>query len=342
MHFINTSDLLGPEWRFLEPLSQKDGMTWQFVYGRPRNLIEQRLRRPNVARWRAAAQAVGVARQAPERSVLVSHLPLMAAATETLRARYTPDTPHIAFAFNYTELPEGWRRRSQSKAFAGVDEFIVFSQFEVDLYADHFDIPKERLRFLPWAMDPPEPGPVLPLSLNASSDGYLCSIGGEGRDYALLADVMADRPDTVMAVVARPYSIAGVQFPPNVRVFTDLPHDQTWKIAQDSAGLVIPLKSETTACGHITMVGAQKLGLPLVITRSHGIADYVENEVTGQVVPAGDGRALGAAIDRLRIADPTVGAMSHRAKKQAKTRNSLGAWLNYFEELDIRLSATTL
>ena len=52
--------------------------------------------------------------------------------------------------------------------------------------------------------------------------------------------------------------------------------------------MMLPLKSETTACGHITLVGAQLLGIPLVITRSKGVADYVEDGVTATLVAAGD------------------------------------------------------
>ncbi len=338
MRFINTSELAGPEWRFLEPFSQRASMTWQCIPGKPQNLLERRLHRPNLARWRAAAQAVLLARKAPKHSVLVSHLPLMAVATETLRARFCPNVPHIAFAFNFTDLPKGWRHRVQKQAFAQLDEFVVFSRFEIDLYADYFGIPEERLRFLPWSMDTPEPGPVSPLNTDRLPNGYLCAIGGEGRDYALLAEAMAKRPSIEMVVVARPYSIAGIKFPPNVRVFTNLPIDQTWRIAQDSHGLVIPLKSETTACGHITIIGAQQLSVPLVITRSQGVADYVESEVTGQVVPPGDAAALGAAIDRLQTGDPAVSTMVNRAHAQSVARSSLKGWLQYFEDLDARFS----
>ena len=310
------------------------------ISGRARNALERRIRRPALARWRAAAEAVGTARQAAagsEAPVLVSHLPLMATATETLRRIRCPKVPHIAFAFNFTDLPRGLRRRFLERSLRGIDEFVVFSRFEQDLYVRELGLPPERIRFLPWAMDPPAPGPHSPLPEAFTSGGYLCAIGGEGRDYALLARVMATRPDLRMAVVARPYSIEGIDFPSNMMVFTNLPSDQTWRIAEDSGGLVIPLRSATTACGHITMVGAQLLGLPLVVTESRGVADYVEDGVTAQVIPARDATALGTALDRLSAGDAEVGTMAAAARTRARQQNDLANWVGYFSDLADRL-----
>lgn len=133
-----------------------------------------------------------------------------------------------------------------------------------------------------------------------------------------------------MVVVARPYSIAGLTFPPNVRVFTNLPAPETWRIAVDSRGLVIPLKTDTTACGHITLVGAQLLGLPLVITRSRGVEDYVTDGETARLVTAGDADALEAAIGKLGGDPEATRAMAQRARIQAEKRSTVGTWVEYF------------
>lgn len=135
-----------------------------------------------------------------------------------------------------------------------------------------------------------------------------------------------------MVVVARPYSIAGIDFPPNVSVYTNLPGPQTWRIAIESRGLAIPLKTENTACGHITLVGAQLLGLPLVITDSRGVADYVSLE-TAQVVPAGDEAALGNALDRIGSEPEVVAGMAAAARASAEDKNRLASWVAYFRGL---------
>ena len=328
MHMINTSDLAQHDWRFLEPYSEDPDLSWSFHYGRPANALERAVPRPALGRWRAALTAVQEARVRPG-AVLVSHLPRMAAATNVLRRRFSPATKHIAFAFNFTDLPQGADRARLTRAFRDIDEFVVFSNMEIGIYSRHFNLSEDRFRFLPWAMERPVPGPDSPV---AGQGPYLASIGGEGRDYALLARAMRELPDTKMVIVARPHSVAGIVFPENVTVFTNLPGPATWRIAADSQGLVIPLKSDKTACGHITMVGTQLLGLPLVMTRADSNLDYITPDKTARMVTAGDLPEMVAALTFL-TRDPTrARAMGAAAQQRAERQNALSIWLRYFED----------
>src|SRR6056297_1584393 len=248
MRFINTSDLVDPKRRFIEPHCIDEDITWEFHIGRPKSKLERLVTRPNLARWRAAFTAARSASVQGSPSVLVSHLPRMGAATNLFRRMFCPRVPQIAFAFNFTDLPTGVDLIRMRKSLRDIDEFVVFSNFEKGLYSRHFGIDETRFRYLPWAMERPKPGATHP---RPDLNDYLCAIGGEGRDYALLAQAMKEMPETKMIVVARPYSIEGIEFPDNVSVFTNLSADETWRIVSDSAGMVLPLRSAETACGHI-------------------------------------------------------------------------------------------
>ncbi|MFY8151969.1 MAG: hypothetical protein ACOVOI_07765, partial [Hyphomicrobiales bacterium] len=292
MIIISATDLMRPEWRFLADASDDPSLVWRTHSGLPRNTLERLIRRPSLGRWRAALEAALDARRNRD-ALLVSHLPLMAAATNLFRRLLCPRIRHIAFAFNFTDLPTGWRRRFLSWAFRGIDEFVVFSRFERERYAAHFGIPIDKLHFIPWVMDAPVPG-----SVNPARDlkPYLCAVGGEGRDYPLLVEAMQDLPHLRLVIVARPHSLAGVTVPANVMLLTNRPVQETWTIAAESEGMVLPLKTDTTACGHITLVGAQLLGLPLAITRSRGVADYVEDGETALSMEPGDKMGVIRAI----------------------------------------------
>lgn len=331
MHFISTTDLMGLDWQFLATISKNPDLTWETYSGLPRNKLELTLRRPSIARWRAAAEAAWKAKSSGD-TVLVSHLPSMAAATNLMRRIICPKTRQIAFAFNFTTLPKGWKRRYFRQALRGIDEFVVHSEFERNLYSEYFDIPKDRFHFLPWAMETPVPGPKSPVQGLLEPQSYICAIGGEGRDYELLGKAMLNLPELPLVIVARPYSIAGLTFPPNVRVFTNLSVPETWRIAADSLALAIPLKTKSTACGHITMVGAQLLGLPLIITRSIGIHDYVADAETALLVTAGDVANMTEAIDRVISGHQDARSMADRARSLAEQRSSLTHWVDYFRE----------
>jgi hypothetical protein len=332
MKIISTSDVMGADWSFLAPHSTDPALSWSTHSGLPRTALEQFVKRPHLGRYRAAWTAMQQARTTPD-ALLVSHLPLMGAATNVLRRRFCPDVPQIGFSFNFTTLSTGRRRHYLTGALRGVAEYVVYSRFELDLYPAYFDMDPALFRFLPWAMEPPQPGPENPTGLTGP---YLCAVGGEGRDYGLLARVMRDLPRITMVVIARPYSVSGIDFPDNVQVFTNLPLDQTWRIAKESQGLVIPLISPDTACGHITMVGAQLLGIPLVVTRSSGVSDYVTDNETAQLVTAGNVGELRYAITALSEDRPTSQARAATAFIKAQTENSLTQWLVYFQDCQQR------
>jgi hypothetical protein len=327
--FINNTDLLPPDWRFIEPVWTDPRATWDFFHGVPRNWLERSVSRPHLGRYRAALQAVRAARLRRSDSILVSHLPAMTAATNIFRRRFCPEVQHIAFAFNFTDLPTGPRLSYFRWALQGIDEFVVFSDRERHLYAETFGLPLDRFRMLHWATDAPAPGPENPVPFDAP---YLCAIGGEGRDYALLAEAMRQVPQVKLVVVARPYSIAGINFPENVTVFTNLPSAQTWRLAKDSIGLVVPLKSADTACGHITIVAAQLLNIPLVVTRSHGVLNYVSEDTAFLVAPQ-DKQAMANALRTISVKDPAVRQRQQRALETAQDRSSLTHWVRYFEDL---------
>lgn len=321
---INTTDLIAPGWRFVEAEYTGPDAVWEFHHGLPRNPLERLVRRPNLARYRAARQAAASAARA-ESALLISHLPRMAAATNRARSRRCPEVPHLAFSFNFTDLPKGADRERLARNLDGIDEFITFSEYEREVYAELFNQPVARFVHLPWAMDPPEPGPVNPVPFEGP---YICAIGGEGRDYALLAKAMRALPETRLAIVARPHSIAGLEMPDNVATFTNLPLDQTWRLASDSSGIAIPLRDANTACGHITLVGAQLLSIPMVITRSTGVADYVD-DATALMVPPQDLDAMVAALGE--IADPSGAARARavKAATRARIRHAPRQWADY-------------
>lgn len=329
MRFVNLSDLAGPEWRFLEPQSRAagDGLEWSGHSGRPRNLIEQRIRRPALSRWRGAFAAVRELR-ATAGSVLVSHLPPATLAANMLRDRLCPERPHLAFAFNYTNLPQGRRLQLARKGLHSVDTFLVFSRFERALYAEMLGLPIERFVFLPWAAERPEPDANAALPFEGP---YLCAIGGEGRDYATLIAAARLVPQIPLAIVARPHNLAGLSLPDHVRVFRNLPKGQTWALAAGARGMVIPLNSATTPNGHVTMIGAQKLGVPLAVTRSAGVADYVD-ETTAVMTEPADPASVAQAMTRLFDDPAGAGTLAKAGQAQAEAQCDARVWLAWFQD----------
>lgn len=279
---INVPDI-SPADDVFTRLQTRHPLNWVRLTGLPSNPLERLVRGIRISRYRAALQA---ARAASAGSFVISHMPLMTAAVASALKLARRGVPHLGFAFNFTDLPVGWRRRYLHDAFRHVDQLTVFSAYEKTRYAEFFDIDQARLAPVVWAQQTP---PVAPEPVLALKSPYLCAIGGEGRDFSLLMEVARRLgPSVSVVVIAWSRNLARLAIPDNVKVLTDVPVAQTWRIAMDSQGVLVPLLARETCCGQITIVSAKLLGLPLATTHAYATREYVEGRAGVLACEPGD------------------------------------------------------
>ena len=84
------------------------------------------------------------------------------------------------------------------------------------------------------------------------------------------------------------------------------------------------------------MVGAQHLGVPLIVTRSTAVVDYVSDE-TARLVAAGSQGELIAALVELVEDRETVVRRRDRARAQAADQNCPLVWVKYLTDACQRL-----
>lgn len=294
------------------------------ISAQPGNRLERAVTRPKISRFRAGIQAV---RAAADGRPIVSHMPRVSLMVAWQKQLYGKPSRHLAFTFNFTDLPRGPGYRAAWSALGNISRFVVFSAFERELYADHFGLPIDRFERLLWAQSPPQ---VAATNDFAVAGTYISAVGGEGRDHRTLMRAAAVLPHIPFIVVCRPHNPLP-DIPPNVTVHTNLDGAKTWRIVKDSALTVVPLRSAETCCGHITIVGADLLGVPVVATRSAATTEYTED---ASLVEAGDDRGLAAMLDQTFRSSPALQARALAAipGKIAKYdremwRRSVGAFL---------------
>ena len=303
---VNVSELSAPGEPFVDFPA---GFLRRDFSALPENGIERAITNPKISRYRAALQATLAADDVP----IISHLPRMTAAVSLAQGLLRRRSPHMAFSFNFTELPRGLAKEYLGRSFRSVEKFCVFSGYEQDLYSDYFGLPRERFRRLLWTQDAPlvdeAPSPF-------PQGGYVSAVGGEGRDYATLVKAAERLPDIDFVIIARLQN-ALPSMPPNVRILFDVPSRQTWRIAKDSSCLVVPLTTRTTCCGHITLVSAQLLGIPVISTRSAATTEYTEDLA---LCEPGDADALAGLIREHHASTPHFRRLAEGrvAAKQAK------------------------
>ena len=137
------------------------------------------------------------------------------------------------------------------RAFATVDRFIVFSEFERSLYADYFGVPLERFEMLHWGVAEP---PVA--TVDVPTTNAICAVGSQARDYSTLLSAMRRLPHLRLILVATADSLRGLDLPPNVTVRLKIPLAEAQAVIRGSRFMVLPLVSSQVPCGHVTMVTA--------------------------------------------------------------------------------------
>ncbi|MFZ3583943.1 hypothetical protein ACOI1H_17475 [Loktanella sp. DJP18] len=334
MKFINTSDLADPGWDFIASYSDNPDITWEYHLGTRRAGVEKWMKRPHLGRMRADFTAARSAARQPG-SALVSHLPNMTFVTARAQNYLGKPGPHVGFSFNFTDLPKGKRKSLYKETFKNMTEFVVFSKYEVDLYEEYFGISKENLKFLPWTMDRPNTRSNIKLPFDGD---YLCAVGSEARDYGTLMAAMQTLPHINLVLIARHHSLAGITVPENVRVMIEIPSAHVWAIAEKSKGMVVPLQTDKTPNGHVTIVGTRLMAVPLAVSRSDGISDYVHDD-DSFMFQSGNAEELRTALLVMMTQQDLAARKAALAQRRALEQNDVKHWVAYFDDLNRRLSA---
>ena len=201
--------------------------------------------------------------------------------------------PVVAWMFNIGQLREGKQLRVARFAYAAIDRFVVHSTHEVEVYSRWLDLPRERFIFVPLSVA------EKPITVDEDeASPFLLSMGTANRDYASLLAVLADLPYPAL-IVAGAHALEGLPMPPNVRVQAGLSEDACRDLCQRARLSIVPLKNLETAAGQVTVVEGMMSGRPVISTRSVGTVDYVEPDVDGVLVDAGDTVDLRRQIERL-------------------------------------------
>lgn len=327
MNVVNLSEL-DPAWNWLQGRTDpKLGLRFVHASAHAVRLPGWLPRAMTLRRMAAAWRSIGLL-DAERDSLLVSHGPRMTMHGALAARARRRQPPHLAYSFNFTTLPQGQTRRTMRAAFASVDRFVCFSRMEQHLYAGHFDLDPARIEMIHWAARPPRLDPAAPPLV---AGDYVCALGSQGRDYATLVAAMRSLPALRLVIVANRASLEGIALPANVEARVDIPLAQAMNVLQHSRFSIVPLRGTEVPCGHVTLVSAMHCGKPTIVSASSGVSDYVEDGVTGRIVPVGDVTAMAAAIDRLWQDPAAIRALGDTARAFAAAHCSEEAAVAWFE-----------
>jgi glycosyltransferase involved in cell wall biosynthesis len=322
---FDVSHNLDPNWRWIAPALTSDTCRFRFFDCVPRNYLERYIRKPYVPRYRATFHAAQCARR-DKPDLVVTHSPLITAWFAFFAHKLLVGPRQLAFAFNFTDLPKGRRRKMMVGAFRQVDRFVVPSSLECRLYSEYFEQDPAKFNMLRWGIERPLAVDEAPREI---AFDYICAVGSQGRDYHTLMSAVRTLPEVRLVLVATPASLAGIRVPSNVSVFQNIPLHRTLNLMRHAKAIVVPLRDSQVPCGHVTLVLAMHMGKAIIVTDSEGVADYVSRK-NALLVPAHESMILARNIEAL-LADNGLASLLGRTGQQfAAEYCTEASTVNYF------------
>ena len=244
--------------------------------------------------WRHALRAWIVAARSTRKPVgFITAFPQLTVCVGLLKRLTGSKAPVVAWFFNLGRKYSGAKGSLAAFALARVNVFVVHSRREIKTYASMLGLPEDRFVYIPFTEEMVEP------ELAEDQDApFVLAMGTANRDYrALLEAVTASALPTV--IVAGPHAVDTLTVPANVTVRSGLTLAECHALCQRARVNVVPLDTDDTASGQVTLRYGMMFGKAVVATVSIGTEDYIEDGVTGLLVPPHDPAALGAAIELL-------------------------------------------
>lgn len=207
-------------------------------------------------------------------------------------------TGHVVVAHNLT-TPRRRAFQDRTRWLQKTPRVVVLSRPQERYLLDEVKLDARRVRFLHGKVDHRFFTPQ-----GDTDEGYVLSVGQEGRDYdTLLEAVVATGVPTVLVPSSKWIPVADrpiERLPSNVTVHQWLPSVDLRRLYDRASVVVVPLEPGLeSAAGVNGVLEAMAMRKPLVVSATPGIAEYVADGENALVVPPRDPLTLGAAITTL-------------------------------------------
>lgn len=221
-----------------------------------------------------------------------------------------------------------------------MDAIFVYAETQ-RLYAVHdLGIPERKLHLIPFHADHRFYQPVEQPPL---ARPMICSAGLEWRDYPTMLAAVEGMALDVRLAAASPWSkhkneTEKRELPPNVTA-KRYNYAELRDLYAAAHFVVVPLYDNDFQAGVTTMLEAMAMGKAVIVTRTEGQRDVIQDGVNGVYVPPADPVALRAAIQRLLDHPEEAARIGANARHTIEQHMSLESWI---ERIARVLRATAL
>jgi glycosyltransferase involved in cell wall biosynthesis len=202
------------------------------------------------------------------------------------------------------------------------------SSAQLEIAAGRLGVPREKLHLLPQPVDELfwRPSPTVATNL-------ICSVGSTGRDYETLFSAITGLDVPLRIAVGR-----GDLRDPGLegRLKGRLPSNATIQhlhpaelrdLYASARFVVMPLEDVESDAGVTALTEAMAMGKAVIVTRTRGQIDVIEDGEQGIYVPPGDPRALRRAIDYLLAHPEEADRMGRAGRALVEEHHTLNEYV---------------
>ena len=247
--------------------------------------------------------------------------------------------PHVMVAHNLTSDRKR-RLQRQTGYLRRFDRIVVLCREQEHYLLEEARLPAERVRFIPDKVDHRFWNPARGEAVVSGMLPIILSVGRERRDYPTLLAAARTLPEFRFVVVSSsPWSrgdgpAAGADLPGNVEVVNGVSWTALRNLYAESSVVVVPLMAATRyAAGVNAVLEAMAMAKPLIVSRTPGIADYIDDGVTGRFVTAADPCALASAISEMAGDLDTARVEGRAARRVVEDGRNLDGYVSALAQI---------
>ena len=155
-----------------------------------------------------------------------------------------------------------------------VDYIICFSKNECEYYARIFNMNPEKFVFLKLGID------KININMEYDEKNYIIAPGRSNRDYKFLIESLKDENYNVKIICdSIPKKKDG-----KIQIYTDVMGDKYFSMLKNADCVIIPLKDDKISSGQLVILQSMQLKIPIIVTESLGIRDYIKDGYNGIII----------------------------------------------------------
>ncbi len=207
-----------------------------------------------------------------------------------------------------------------------MDAIFVYAQAQKTYAEQVLGIPASKLHLIPFHADTRFYSPMPEVRL----ERRISSAGLELRDYPTLIDAVRGLDVDVRLAAASPWSkrkneTENRELPPNVHA-RGYGYRELRDLYASSQFVVVPLYDTDFQAGVTTILEAMAMGKAVIVSRTRGQRDVIQDGVNGIYVPPGDAEALRHAITGLLASPERAAQLGANARRTIESGMSLDLW----------------